>query len=143
MNRTLPKDLISELSDEWFDDAFEADKLNKWTPRFECMKRIYEVLNGNDKTNVEIKTDITNHKSANDLMKVLTNWLCIENHIFTRSAILRLMPKLIDAFDKKTIKNFESSLVETILTKQWMEQKTMLRVLVTPVLVKLWIKACR
>ena len=139
----MEKDLITDLKDAWFKEAAEADALDKgkrWKPRFECMKSIYQVLNGSEETNVEVKVDITDNKKAKDFMKIMVNWLSDENHVFTRIAIVRLMPKLIDAFDKKLLKGFESKLLETILEVQWMDKKAMFLVHVTPVLLKLWAK---
>eukprot|EP01084_Bolivina_argentea_P004583 8723_1 len=133
----MSKDLIGALNDEWWSNANSADK---WKPKYECMKEIFNVLTGNEETNVEVKCDISDHKKANDLMKILTNWLVNENHIFTRIAILRVMPKLIQAFPKKTIGKYQNQLLETILTKQWTEKKKVLLDLVTPCLIPLWLK---
>ena len=135
----MSKDLVGKLKDDWWTSANSADK---WKPKFECMKEIFNELTGAEETNVEIKCDISDHKKGNDLMKILTNWLCNENHVFTRIAIMRLLPKCIAAFPKKMIGKHQNLLFETMLTKQWTEKKKPLLNLVTPTLLQLWLKVC-
>jgi len=131
------KDLCGQLNQEWWDNAREAER---WKPKYECMKEIFNVLTGCEDTNVEIEYGIKNHQKGRALMKILTRWLINENHVWTRIAILRVMPKLIQAFPKKTIMKYQNELSETIMTKQWTEKKKALWVLATPTLMALWLK---
>merc|ERR1712228_736469 len=64
-----------------------------------------------------------------------------KNHVFTRIGLFRLMPKLIDAMPKKTLQKYQQSLLETLLTKQWAEKRKACLDLVTPTLIKFWIKS--
>ena len=132
-------DLIGALRDEWWSQANGAEK---WKPRYECMREIFEILTGKGETNVEIKDDIADHKKSADFMKILVKWMAEENHVFTRIAIFRLMPKLIETVPEKTLKKYLPTMLETILTKQWMEKKAALLQLVTPTLIPLWLKVC-
>lgn len=136
----MSKDLVGDLKDDWWQNAKEAQK---WKPKFECMKEIFQILTGNEETNVEVTCEISDHKKAGDLLKILTDWLVNENHVFTRIAILRLFPKLIKALPKKTLEKYRPQLVESIMTKQWTEKKKPLLDLVTPTLIELWLKVCK
>eukprot|EP01084_Bolivina_argentea_P004582 8721_1 len=133
----MSKDLCGALNDKWWVTANSAEN---WKSKYDCMQTVFKILTGNEKTNVEVKCNVSDHKKANDLMKILTNWLMHENHIFTRIAILRIMPKLIQSFPKKTLTKHQNQLIETILTKQWTEKKKPLLDLVTPCLIQLWLK---
>ena len=84
----MPKDLIGELKDEWFKAAKEADDANKWKPRFECMKEVFNVLTGAEETNVEVKTDIADHKKAYVcLLMDAHHWFeCLSDPISSRSS---------------------------------------------------------
>ena len=130
-------DLIGQLRDEWWSQANGAEK---WKPRYECMREIFEILTGEDQINVEITEDIANHKRSGELLKILVKWMAEENHVFTRIAIFRLMPKLIKTVSEETLKKFVPTMLETILTKQWMEKNARLLRLVTPTLIPLWLK---
>ena len=131
------KDLIGTLSNEWWAKAQAAEK---WKPKYECMKEVFEILTGNDEINVEIKDDIADHKKSDDFLKILVKWMAEENHVFTRIAIFRLMPKLIEAVPTETLNKYVPVMLKTILTKQWREQKAGLLQLINPTLIRLWIK---
>ena len=137
MQNIRGKRLIGNLSDEWWSNANGAEK---WKPKYKCMKEVFEILTGREETNVEIKDDIAGHKKSADFMKILVKWMAEENHVFTRIAIFRLMPKVIKTVPEKTLKKYLPTMLETILTKQWMEKKAALLRLVTPTLIPLWLK---
>ena len=131
------KDLIGALSNEWWAKAQAAEK---WKPKYECMKEVFEIVTGNDEINVEIKDDIADHKKSDDFLKILVKWMAEENHVFTRIAIFRLMPKVIEAVPAEILNKYVPAMLETILTKQWREQKAGLLQLINPTLIRLWIK---
>ena len=131
------KDLIGKLSDEWWSNANSAEK---WKSKYECMREVCEILTGKDETNVEIKDDIADHMKSGDFIDILVKWMSVENHVPTRIAIFRLMPKLIEAFPAEILNKDVPKILDTILTKQWMEKKAALLQLVTPTLISLWLK---
>lgn len=137
LQNIVGKDLIGELSDEWWSNAHEAEN---WKPKYECMKEVFEILTGEDHINVEIKENIADHKKSGDFLRILVKWMAEEKHVFTRVAIFRLMPKLLKTVAEKTLRKFVPTLLETILTKHWMEKKSALWQLVTPTLIILWLK---
>ena len=104
------------------------------------MYEIFQILTGNEETNVDITCAISDHKKAGDLLKILADWLVYENHVFTRMAILRIMPNLIKSLPKKTVAKYQTQLIESIMTKQWTDKKQALLQLVTPTLISLWLK---
>ena len=128
------KDLIGALSDEWWSKANGAVK---WKPKYECMMEVSEIVTRNN------DMDIADHEKSGDFLEILVKWMAEENHVFTRIAIFRLMPKLIEAFPVEILNKYVPSMLETILTKQWMEKKAALLNLVTPTLIPLWLKVCK
>ena len=134
-------DLVNELNDHWWKNAKSA---MRWKPRYECMKELFYILTGYEETNVDIKynmfVSITNHRNSEHLFKILTAWLENERHVFTRIAILRIMPKLIEAFSKEIIVKYQSTLIHTLMTHQWAEKKKSVSDLVVPTLISLWLK---
>ena len=97
-------------------------------------------MTGRDETNVEIKDYIAEHKNIGDFLRIMVMWMAEENHLFTRIAIFRLMPRLIETVPEETLMKHVPTMLETILTKQWMEKKAALLQLVTPTLIPLWLK---
>ena len=135
-------DLCGELNQEWWEDAAYAQK---WKAKWECMKQIFCILTGKEDPEIiisDLNCSIQDHEKSQKLMKILTDWLMNVNHVFTRMAILKVMPKLIEGFKQKTIVKFQDELIETIMTKQWREKKQGLLVLTTPTLIALWVKVC-
>jgi len=133
----MSKDLIGSLGDDWWSSARGA---TKWKPKYQCMRQIFEILTGSEGTAVEIKCSISDHKDAGEFLKILVDWMVNENHVFVRIAIFRLMPKLIESLPTKKVAKCVPAMLETILTKQWMEKKKKLLDLVTPTLLRLWLK---
>eukprot|EP00486_Rosalina_sp_Unknown_P000386 CAMPEP_0201564432 /NCGR_PEP_ID=MMETSP0190_2-20130828/2720_1 /ASSEMBLY_ACC=CAM_ASM_000263 /TAXON_ID=37353 /ORGANISM="Rosalina sp." /LENGTH=760 /DNA_ID=CAMNT_0047980613 /DNA_START=97 /DNA_END=2376 /DNA_ORIENTATION=+ len=133
----MSKDLVGALKQKWWNNAKDA---SKWKPKYECINEIFNILTGNEEVNVEIQCGISDHEKADDLMRILTEWLVNENHIFVRIGILRIMPKLIEGFSKKIIMKYQTELIETIMTKQWRERKRSILVLTTPILIALLLK---
>merc|ERR1712173_226845 len=81
---------------------------------------MFEILTGHEETNVKLECSIKKipEKKANDFFKIIVDWVANENHVFTRIGLFRLLPELIDAMPKK---------------KQLLD-------LVTPTLIKFWLK---
>ena len=137
----MSKDLVGVLNDRW-DWWTNATEATKWKQKFECMKEIFQILKGCEEVNVELDCRILDHKRAGDLLNILITWLESEQHVFTRIAILRLMPVLIEGFSKKTLIEYQGRLIATIMTQQWTEKKRALLDLATPTLIQLWLKVC-
>eukprot|EP00484_Ammonia_sp_Unknown_P027598 CAMPEP_0197036334 /NCGR_PEP_ID=MMETSP1384-20130603/13870_1 /TAXON_ID=29189 /ORGANISM="Ammonia sp." /LENGTH=1659 /DNA_ID=CAMNT_0042466507 /DNA_START=112 /DNA_END=5091 /DNA_ORIENTATION=+ len=129
--------IIDKLNDDWWKAANEAAK---WKQKFEAMTTLFTELTGNAETNVDLTCEIAANKKLPDLLKLFTKWLVEEKHVFTRIALLRFLPVLIKAMDKKAVQKHEAQLIETIMTAQWTEKKTALLDLVNPCLVGLWKK---
>ena len=138
-------DLCSSLSDEWWEIA-KSTQTSKttWKIKFECLKEIFALLseNGSDDINVELKCDILRFpdKEADEIFGIMVHWLANENHVFTKIGVLRLLPKLIDAMPLETLTKYQQPLLETLMTKQWAEKKTICLELVTPALIKFWLR---
>lgn len=132
---TATTDVLNALEDDWWSEAAQAET---WKSKFELIERFWELLTGVKDQTGQPPLKIENGEKAGELMKYFTAWLANENHAFIRLYIMKILPTLINSFDKKTLAKSANAIAETIFVEQWREKRS--KSLVTPVLLSLWQK---